>query len=172
MENKCKSKIGVQRLRDYPIDNLESIPDYILAERDIEDESDGSIKTAIVRVPGLKLFPNANMDNITGLAANNAGIVIPENQVRACRIVNDGSQITMQYADTNNRAQFLAVGQVADTTLVQNTGFVILPNGHEYVPGVTYYVGDNGEPTADSTSGQKLFIPVSKTKLAIIGDWG
>lgn len=171
MENKCKSKIGVQALRDYPIDNLESIPDFILGERDVEDPSDGSVKTAIVRVPGLKLFPNANMDNITGLAANNSAITIPEDQVRACRIVNEGSQVTMQYAGTTGNAQFLAVGQVADTTLVQNTGFVILPNGHEYVIGVQYYTGENGEPTADSTSGQKLFVPVSKTKLAINLGW-
>ena len=30
-----------------------------------------------------------------------------------------------------------------------------------------YYVGENGEPVTDATSGKKLFIPVSNTKLMI-----
>jgi hypothetical protein len=52
---------------------------------------------------------------------------------------------------------------------VQNTGFVNIPEGHQYIVDATYYLGENGEPTTDSTiTGQKLFIPVSNTKLAII----
>jgi hypothetical protein len=51
---------------------------------------------------------------------------------------------------------------------VQNTGFVIIPEGHQYTVGLQYYVGENGEPVTDSTiTGQKLFKPQSSTVLAV-----
>ena len=51
---------------------------------------------------------------------------------------------------------------------VQNCGFVNIPEGHNYIIGVQYYLGENGEPVTDSTvTGQELFILVSRTKLAV-----
>ena len=41
------------------------------------------------------------------------------------------------------------------------------PEGHHYIVGAQYWVGENGEAVTDDASGQKLFIPVSNTKLMI-----
>jgi hypothetical protein len=61
------------------------------------------------------------------------------------------------------------LGKHADNLMrVQNTGFVNIPEGHQYIVDAQYYLGENGQPVTDSSiTGQKLFIPVSNTKLAV-----
>lgn len=163
----CK-KPEVQYIGDLQIDNLESIADYFIAERDVLDEATGNTVRALVRVPGKKLFPNANMDNIVSLVTNNTGIKIPEGQVRAVYVENDGGTAVMRYAEGEKAGIMIAVGEfIDDMVLVQCTGFVNLPEGHSYILGAQYYAGENGEPVTDSASGQKLFVPVSSTKLRI-----
>lgn len=164
----CFGGVKTQYIGDLPVDNLESVADYFLAERDVEDPATGNIVRSFVRVPGGKLFPNANMDNIVALEANNVALVVPENQVRGVYMSNEANSFIMRYADGNHPAVMLALGEMANLMLVQNSGFVNIPNGHQYVVGVQYYLGEDGEPVADSTvTGQKLFVPVSRTKLAI-----
>lgn len=164
----CDNKVETVNIADVAIDTLASLPDYILAERDVTDDSTGNIKRTPVRVPSAALFPNANNDNVIGLAINNTAITVPENQVRAGYISNEVGALVMKYADANNPAVFLMLGEHTDGVMrVQNCGFVNIPEGHSYIVGVQYYVGENGEPVTDSASGQKLFIPVSGTKLAV-----
>lgn len=163
------NKVKTIKVADIAIDSVASLPDYILAERDVVEESTGNIKRAIVRVPSGTLFPNANNDNVIGLAINNTAIVIPENQVRAGYIQNAVGGNLMQYADANNHARFLMLGKHTDNVMrVQNTGFVVIPEGHQYITGAQYYLGENGEPVTDATvTGQKLFVPESSTILSI-----
>lgn len=165
----CDNKVETVNIANVAIDTLASLPDYILAERDITDDSTGNIKRTPVRVPSAKLFPNANNDNVIGLAINNTAIVVPENQVRAGYIENAVGANIMRYAGESNAATFLMLGLHTDNIMrVQNTGFVNIPAGHSYIVGAQYYVGENGEPVTDATiTGQKLFIPVSGTVLAI-----
>lgn len=164
----CDNKVETVNIADVAIDTLASLPDYILAERDVTDDSTGNTKRTPVRVPSAALFPNANNDNVIGLAINNTAITVPENQVRAGYISNEVGALVMKYADANNPAVFLMLGEHTDGVMrVQNCGFVNIPEGHSYIVGVQYYVGENGEPVTDSASGQKLFIPVSGTKLAV-----
>lgn len=165
----CDNKVETVNIANVAIDTLASLPDYILAERDITDDSTGNIKRTPVRVPSAKLFPNANNDNVIGLAINNTAITVPENQVRAGYISNEPGALVMKYADASNRADFLMLGLHTDNIMrVQNTGFVIIPEGHQYVPNAQYYLGENGEPVTDSTvTGQKLFKPLSSTVLAV-----
>lgn len=164
----CQGKPVTQYIGDLPIDNLDSVADYFLAERDVEDPQTGTIVRSFVRVPGGKLFPNANMDNIIALETNNLAMEVPENQVRAVYISNEANSFIMKYADASHPAVMLALGTLAGMMLVQNTGFVNIPAGHNYIVGVQYYVGENGEPVTDaSITGQRLFIPVSATKLAL-----
>lgn len=61
------------------------------------------------------------------------------------------------------------LGFSTDLLLVQSTGIVNILEGHDYIVGAQYYnsTDGSGEPTTDATSGQKLFIPISKTQLAI-----
>ena len=165
----CSNKVETVNIADVAIDTLASLPDYILAERDITDDSTGNIKRTPVRVPSASLFPNANTDNVIGLAVNNTAIAVPENQVRAGYISNEPGALVMKYADASNPAVFLMLGLHTDNVMrVQNTGFANIPAGHSYIVGAQYYVGENGEPVTDATiTGQKLFKPVSGTVLAI-----
>ena len=162
----CKNPTEVQYIGDIPVDTLEELPEYILAERDVVDQTTGNVVRSIVRVPTGKIFPQANMDNIVALAPNNTAITIPENQVRAIFIANEGSAYVMNYADTTHAPIALAVGKVNDLVLTQNTGVINIPEGHQLIVGQQYYVGANGEPTT-TESDYKLFIPISATKLAI-----
>ena len=82
-QGNCHGKPVTQYIGDLPIDNLESIADYIIGERDIEDEQSGNTIRSFVRIPGAKIYPNGAMDNIVALEPNNLGIEIPDNQVRA-----------------------------------------------------------------------------------------
>lgn len=165
----CDNKVETVNIANVAIDTLASLPDYILAERDITDDSTGNIKRTPVRVPSAKLFPNANNDNVIGLAINNTAITVPENQVRAGYVENAVGANIMKYAGAGHAATFLMLGLHVDNIMrVQNTGFVNIPAGHSYIVGAQYYVGENGEPVTDATiTSQKLFIPVSGTVLAI-----
>lgn len=161
-------KPATHYIGELPIDNIESVADYFIAERDIEDPLTGNVKRDLVRVPGAKLFPNSNMDNLAALEANNSSLVIPKGQVRGVYIANELSVNVMRYANASHPAIMLAVGDWANMILVQNSGFVNMNEPHEYIIGLTYYLGENGEPTSDaSITGQELFVPVSSTKLAI-----
>lgn len=165
----CNNRVETVNIADVAIDTLASLPDYFLAERDVLDEASGNIKRTPVRVPSVKIFPNVNNDNVIGLAVNNLAITVPERQVRAGYISNEPGALVMKYADASHKALFLMLGLHTDNIMrVQNTGFVNIPEGHSYVVGAQYYLGENGEPVTDSTvTGQKLFIPVSNTILAV-----
>ena len=165
----CKDKVETVNIGDVAIDNLASLPDFILGERDIMDDSTGNVKRTPVRIPSATLFPNVNNDNVIGLAINNTAITVPANQVRAGYIENAVGANIMRYAGAGHAATFLMLGLHVDNVMrVQNTGFVNIPAGHSYIVGAQYYVGENGEPVTDaSVTGQKLFIPVSGTVLAM-----
>lgn len=165
----CKDKVETVNIGDVAIDNLASLPDFILGERDIMDDSTGNVKRTPVRIPSATLFPNVNNDNVIGLAINNTAITVPANQVRAGYIENAVGANIMRYAGAGHAATFLILGLHVDNVMrVQNTGFVNIPAGHSYIVGAQYYVGENGEPVTDaSITGQKLFIPVSGTVLAM-----
>lgn len=166
----CSPKVKTINIGDVAVDNLATLPDYILAERDVEDATTGNVVRTPVRVPSVALFPNANNDNVIALAKNNTALTVPEGQVRAGYIANEVGANVMKYAGTDHNAVFLMLGDYADGLMrVQNTGFVNIPEGHQYIIDSVYYLGENGEPVTDSSiTGQKLFVPVSNTKLAIV----
>ena len=170
MMNDCNRKIRTINIADVAIDTLPTMVDYFLAERDIMDESTGNTVRTPVRVPSGKIFPNVNNDNVIGIEINNSAITVPENQVRAGYVANEPGANIVRYADANHPAVFLMLGEYMDNVMrIQNTGFVNIPEGHQYIVGATYYCGANGEPVTDSSiTDQKLFIPISNTKLAII----
>lgn len=164
-----KNNVKTVKIADVAIDNLNSLPDYILAERDLLDESTGETKRTLVREPADKLFPTGSNDNVVGESINNLAITVPEGQVRAGYIKNEVGLNTMQYAGVDHDAVFLMLGLHTDNIMrIQNSGFVNIPEGHSYIVDAQYYLGENGEPITDSeVTGQRLFIPISNTKLAI-----
>lgn len=162
-----KNSISTQYLRDLPWDVLESLPTAFLAERDVEDPVTGEVKATLTRIPSGKLFPAANTDNVFALTPNNDTLEIPERQVRAGTIVNLVSSTQVQYASDEDPALFIMIGKLAGMVLCQNVGVVNCPAGHDYIIKQQYYTGENGEPVTDATSGQKLFIPISRTQLLL-----
>ena len=167
--NDCNKPVKTEYIADVPIDTLASLPDYMLAERDVEDVTTGNIARTLVRVPAEKLFPQGNYANVAAIQANNTAITIPENEVRAGYVANERFNVSVQYANAAHAPMFLMLGFSTDLLLIQNTGIVNIPEGHEYVIGAQYYASMNGdgEPVTDASSGQKLFIPISNTQLAI-----
>lgn len=165
---RCNQSVETQYIGELPVDTLASLPDYFLAERDVLDEATGNVIRSIVRVPTAKLFPHANMDNVFALEMNNEAMIVPEKQVRAVYIRNAGNTYVMDYANATHRPFVLAIGRLNDELMLcQNSGVVNIPEGHDYNIGQQYYVGENGEPVTDSTSGYKLFTPINGTQLAI-----
>mgnify|MGYP003289040395 CR=1 FL=1 len=166
----CNSKIKTVNIADVAIDNMATLPDYLLCERDVEDVTTGNIVRTPVRVRSSDLFPNANNDNVIAIAINNEAIDVPANQVRAGYVDNQPGANVIEYAGPSNPAVFLMLGKHTDNTMrIQNTGFINIPEGHSYVVGATYYLGEDGNVSTDSSiTGQKLFIPISNTKLAVV----
>lgn len=164
--NDCQKPVKTEYIADVPIDSLASLPDFMLAERDVEDITTGNIARTLVRVPAEKLFPQGNYANIAAIQANNTALDIPENEVRAGYVGSDG--IT-KYADADHAPMFLMLGFSSDLLLTQCAGTVNILNGHDYVIGATYYASADGtgEPVTDPTSGQKLFDVISRTQLNI-----
>lgn len=170
MMNDCNTpRVKTINIADVAIDNIAELPQFFLAERDVEDAATGNIVRTPVRVRSSDIFPNANNDNVIALAINNTAIAVPENQVRAGYIKNEVGMPTMQYAGASHPARFLMLGTHADNLMrVQNTGFVNIPEGHQYIIDADYWLGENGEAVTDPTiTGQHLFTPISSTKLAI-----
>lgn len=167
--NCTDKKVKTEYLGDVQIDLIESFPEFILAERDVTDHETGIVVRSLVRVPSGRLFPNGTMANVFPLVGNNPDIIIPERQVRAGVVKNLVSSTQVQYADEENPAMFLLIGTLADMLLAQRNGVINLPNGHDYVISQQYYTSTDGsgEPTTDPESGQKLFIPISRTQLLI-----
>lgn len=168
MDN-CNKPVDTVYIADVPIDTLASLPDYILAERDVEDVTTGNVARTLVRVPAQKLFPNGNYANVAAIQPNNTTLDIPEGQVRAGYVANEGSANVAKYADSTHAPVFLMIGFSTDLLLVQSTGIVNLLEGHNYIVGAQYYLATDGsgEPVTSPASGKKLFIPISQTQLAI-----
>lgn len=165
----CNQPVKTEYIANVPIDNLADLPDFILAERDVEDPTTGNIARTFVRVPAEKLFPNGNYANVAAIQANNVAITVPDNEVRAGYVANEGSANVVRYADADHAPVFLMLGFSTDLLLVQSTGIVNILNGHPYIVGAQYYasVDGTGEPVTDPASGKKLFVPISQTQLAI-----
>lgn len=161
--------IETQYLGDVQIDALEDLPNFLLGDRSVKDELSGDTIHSLVRIPTDRIVPNGNLDNIFAVVANNDTLEIPEGQVRAGTVKNLGSSYSVVFDDSEEEALFVMVGRDAKRVFAQRVGVVNLLNGHEYVLLAQYYASadGSGEPTTDSASGKKLFIPISKTQLLL-----
>ena len=170
----CNSKpYTITHVLELDLDDLATIPDYFIGVRTIEDASTGTTIATPVRVPGARVMPTGNLANVIALTTNNNALTIPEKQVRAGYIdVQPGGNI-MRYADASHEPMFLMLGEYTDgKMLIQTSGFLTIPAGHEYIVGRQYYLGTDGEPVTDSTiTGKKLFKPLDDYTLSVNGDF-
>lgn len=170
--NKCKtpcSEIEVQELAELPIDNLASLPEFILTERTVLDESTGKVLHTLTRTPTQTLIPNGNLANKFTLDPNNPSLNVQANQPLPAYVSNEGTMNVILPADANHPAHFFVTGMVGDLAECQADGVIYTLEGNEYIPGATYYLSNTpGEVTTDATqTGQKLFYCLSNTKLLI-----
>lgn len=165
----CQKPYTVESIHDVDIDDLATVPDYFIGAREVADASTGTTVITPVRIPGARVMPTANLANVVALDTNNTALEIPEGQVLAGYYdVQPGGNI-MKLADSTHAAQFLMVGNYTNgKMLVQTNGFLNIPNGHQYIVGQTYYLGENGQPVTDSTiTGQRLFTPLDEYTLNV-----
>lgn len=167
--NNCQNNVETAYIGDIDVDTLATLPDYLIAERDVEDQATGNIKRTITRIPTERIVPNGSYDNVVAIEGNNPSITsVPEGQVIGAYVKTDGTKAVVQLASTTNKAQFLIVGTLPDgQLLIQPTGVVSIPGTHKYIMGIQYYQGDDGQPTTAAASGQKLFFPISDTQLLV-----
>lgn len=169
----CNKPYTITHISELDIDDLATIPDYFIGVRTVESEADGNTIFTPVRVPGARVMPTGNLANVTALTANNPTLEIPENQVLAGYYdVQPGGNI-MLLAEAAHPAMFLMIGNYTNgKMLVQTTGFLTIPAGHQYIPMQQYYLGEHGQPVTDATvTGQKLFIPLDEYTLNVNGDF-
>lgn len=172
--SKCDNKpYTIQHILDTDIDDLATIPDFFIGVRTVENPADGTTIATPVRIPGARVMPTGNLANVVALNANNTALEIPENQVLAGYLDAQPGGNVMRVAGVSHPAQFLMLDNYANgKVLVQATGFLTFPNGHNYIPLQQYYLGDNGEPVTDETvTGQKLFFPLDEYTLNINGEF-
>ena len=169
----CNKPYTITHIADLDIDDLATIPDYFLGVRAVESSTDGTTIYTPVRVPGARVMPTGNLANVTALPTNNTALEIPENQVLAGYYDAQPGANVMRLADSVHPAMFIMIGNYANgKMLIQTTGFLTIPAGHQYIPLTQYYLGDDGQPVTDATvTGQKLFIPLDEYTLNINGDF-
>lgn len=170
----CKNKpYTIQSIHDVDIDDLASLPDYLIGVREVEDAPTGNSIMTPVRVPTTKIIPSGPNANVIALDTNNAALEVPEGQVLAGYYDQQPGGEIMSLANSTHPAQFLMLGKYTDDKmLVQANGFLTFPNGHQYIPGETYYLSDNGLPVTDSTiTGQRLFKAINDKVLLVDGEF-
>lgn len=169
----CAKPYTITHIADLDIDDLATIPDYFLGIRAVESPSDGNVIYTPVRVPGARVMPTGNLANVTALTTNNTSLEVPKNQVLAGYYdVQPGGNV-MRLANSTHPAMFLMIGNYTNgKMLVQTTGFLTIPAGHNYIVGQQYYLGEDGQPVTDqSITGQKLFMPLDEYMLNINGNF-
>lgn len=166
--NSC-NQIGVQDVSELPVDTFQSTPDFVLGIRVVLDEQTGNMLNMFTRIPGNRIMPNGNNDNIFTLETNNPALTVAEGQVLPCYIQNTVTQTRVLPADGTHPADFLVLKVEAGIAFCQSVSASVIPEGHDYdVYGAQYYLGTNGEPTTDATqTGQKLFKSMNKYQILI-----
>lgn len=163
----CNNKqLSTTYIGNIDVFTLDRVPDFILAEVDVEDPNTGKVIRSMVRVPGAKLFGGGSFDGQTVIEPNNE-IEVQESQPLGARIVNNGNYNTVELSNIGQPVDFLIIRKMGAMLVIQASGFVYYPEGHQYIVGQDYYLSDSGLPTTDPTSGVKLFKPISSTKLVI-----
>lgn len=167
--SQCEKPYTITHISELDIDDLATIPDYFIGVRSLEDESTGNTIYTPVRVPGARVMPTGNLANVTALVTNNAALEVPANQVLGGYYDIQPSGNVMRLAGGSNAAQFIMIGNYTNgKMLVQTTGFLTIPAGHQYIVGTQYYLGEEGQPVTDSSlTGQKLFMPLDEYTLNI-----
>lgn len=172
---------------DYPVNNIDAenvpvwglntLPDdgYLLMAANQRDQHCGRILPFLYHLPIGMVTPGGTFQTNTYSAKGN-GLTSEwaPNQIRAGFTYNNTPN-DMRFATIGeSNAQYIILSKdetVAGNYIIQGSGFYSFPGGHGYVPGYTYYLGENGEPTTDSSfvdgARQHLFDVVDSSTILI-----
>lgn len=169
----CNKPYTITHIADLDVDDLATTPDYFLGIRAVESPTDGNTIYTPVRVPGARVMPTGNLANVIAMTSNNQALEIPEKQVLAGYYDAQPGGNIMKLADSTHAAQFLMIGNYTNgKILIQTTGFLTFPQGHNYIPLQQYWLGEDGQPVTDSTiTGQKLFFALDDYTLNVNGSF-
>ena len=130
----------------------------------------------LYQLPISSLTPGSTIQGNTYKAnGNGATIAVPEQQVKAGYTYNNAPndiRFAENHEDEFVRAQYIILSQAENGAYnIQGSGFYTFPGGHKYIIGYTYYLGENGDPTTDSSffNGvrQKLFEVIDQRTILI-----
>lgn len=161
--------IQTQYIGDVQIDMLTKLPEFLLGERDVEDELSGDTVRSLVRVPTARIVADDGNTFQIDLG-NNEDIDVPAGQVRAGFLYYDGDYVSVQYgySEFSPCAQFLIIKQEGKIITCQRSGIAKFPDGHEYTKGVQYFLNGDNDGVPDSTrSTFSLFVPIDEHTLLI-----
>lgn len=152
---------------DYPINNIDAedvptwgksvLPDegYLLMAAKEKDAHCGRVLPFLYHLPLGMITPGktfqSNSYSINGVGFDEEW---PTNQVRGA-YTYAGERADVRFADiTSNKAQYLLAKK--DETqrgnyIALGGGFYTFPAGHQYIPGYSYYLGEDGLPTTDDS---------------------
>ena len=172
---------------DYPINNIDAedvpvwgktvLPDegYLLMAAKQVDQQCGRALPFLYHLPIGMVTPGGTFQtNTYSLPGNGFTQEWEANQVRAGYTYNNTPNDIRLADAAESKAQYLLLGKddtIAGNYIIQGTGFYTFVGGHSYVPGYTYYLGNNGLPTTDSSfiegARQHLFEVVDTSTILI-----
>lgn len=167
----------MSKCNDYPINNIDAedvptwgktvLPDegYLLMAAVQKDQQCGRNLPFLYHLPLKMITPGGTFQtNTYSKAGYGFSQEWPADQVRAGYTYNN-QPFDIRFATRGEKnAQYLLLEKddtVSGNYIIQGSGFYTFPAGHNYVQGYSYYLGDNGVPTTDTSfingSRQHLF---------------
>ncbi len=156
---------------DYPLWDKDYLPDDMVvlgnAYADNASEYDPFLTTYLVPA---RTFQSKSKAETTIDGGGFDISQVPENQVRAGYIYSNATDLTqVRLSDTDNPVMFLITGTnriKQGYIMIQNSGFIRFPAGHNYIVGQSYYLSDKGVPTT-TTGTMHLFDVVDRYTLSV-----
>lgn len=149
---------------DYPINSIdaEDIPrwekttlpaeGYLLMAAVQKDQQCGRNLPFLYHLPLGMVTPGGTLQTNTYILDGNGFMGDWDaNQVRAGYTYNNTPNDIRLAGDSPAQYIILKRETVDGTYAIQGSGFYTFPAGHAYIPGYAYYLGENGQPTTDSS---------------------
>lgn len=157
----------MSKCNDYPINSIDAqdvptwgqttLPEegYLLMAAVQKDQQCGRNLPFLYHLPISKLTPGSTFQGNTYSAAGNGYQGDwAANQVRAGYTYNNTPNDIRLASIDGQKAQYIVLKKddtVSGNYIIQGTGFYTFAGGHSYVPGYSYYLSTDGQPTTDTS---------------------
>ncbi len=175
MKEMNQAQYGYSKFEDTTIVNDLSQIDtvYFLAGAKIRDKQCGDYVYSPIAVPKQLLMVGGQNDpNRASINKNGSTIEIQErNVIPAYTSTNTMHTIITANAVSNNAAQYLVLGEDSQDNrrfYIQSSGKYEFPEGHDYIVGEDYYLGENGDVTTQPGEFRQFLFTVPSSKEILI----